>query len=68
MKLMGFRRCSTQAWEFWLKAIVAPCHVGSSEIRDRTLDPALVSRFLSTVPPGKCMCYDVLNYSLSLSL
>ena len=48
--------------------LVAPWHVGSSQTRIEPLSPALVSRFLSTVPPGECMCCDVLNYSLSLSL
>ena len=41
-----------QAQSLWCMGLVAPRHVVSSQIRDRT--HALADRFLPTEPPGKC--------------
>ena len=37
------------------KDLVAPWYVGSSQIRDQTVSPALAGRFLTTGPPGKSL-------------
>ena len=53
----GFRSCSMCAQELWPMGWIAPRHVESSQIRDRTHVPlALAGRFLSTIPPGKSRC------------
>ena len=48
--LAGFR---AQAQQLWCMGLVAPWHVGSSHIRDRTLSPILAGRLFNTESPER---------------
>ena len=62
---MGFSSCSVwapylwlagfgaQARQLWCMGLVAPWHVGSSHIRDRTLSPILAGRLFTVESPER---------------
>ena len=49
----GFSCCGAWAQQLWHMGLVAPRHVESSPMRDRTCGPCIGRRLLSTVPAGK---------------
>ena len=53
----GARALGARAQQLWRTDLVAPRHVGPYRTRARTRVSALAGGFLTTVPPGKSVCF-----------
>lgn len=66
-RLEGFRSCNERA-RWWCTGSVAPQHVGSSQMEDRSHVPCVGGRICITVPRGKSIVSFIFPLAQSYSV